>query len=87
MFSLDPKQYENVEWGVTGLYLGVCSVVLDDTLYHGPVFKDMSGEIWFLQSGAQHGSIYSFLRFIRLTRQPDPVDVPPLLRFDRRNKK
>jgi hypothetical protein len=80
-FGFDPENLENKPIYIRGRYLGVCSIVKDGTLFMGPAFRDVNGGIWFLASGAASDSIDSVLEMIRLDRDPEKIDVPPLLAF------
>lgn len=84
-FHMELRDLENLSIVVRGRFLGVCSIVQDGTIYQGPAFRDVDGGIWFLVSGASDDSIDSCLRFIRLDREPTPLDVPPLLAFSSRD--
>ena len=83
-FNFELRDLENLPIVIRARYLGVCSIIQDGTIYHGPAFRDIDAAIWFLASGASNESIDSWVRFIRLDREPTPLDVPPLLSFSSR---
>lgn len=81
-WNIDPSSIENQRIGLRSRFVGICSIVQESTIYQGPTFQDIDGNVWFLASGADTSSIDSWLMFIKLDRKPDHVlDVPPLLAF------
>lgn len=79
--GVDPSALEDRPIYVRGRYLGVCSIIKDDTIFMGPAFRGIDGAVWFLASGAASDSVDSVVEFIRLDRDPEKIDVPPLLAF------
>lgn len=85
--GVDPTALEDVHITIRGRYLGLCSVLLDDTLVVGPCFRDGDGGVYMLTAGAESSSVDSFVELVRLDRQPEVFDLPPLLRFGKQQEK
>lgn len=79
--GVDPAALQDVHIMIRARFLGLCSVLLNDTLVVGPCFREIDGGIYMLTAGAESSSVDSFVELVRLDRQPDVYDIPPLLRF------